>query len=197
MKILAKRIPTRALAVLLSLAAGAAYADDPPIGFYLGAGVGTATLELEDADSSADFEGDDTGLKVAAGYRFLKWVAVEANYEDYGQPEDDVLGARLRGDFNAFSVSALGLLPLGNFDLFARGGIARWEGSLQAVGFGVDVSEDNTDPLFGFGAQFRAGRFAVRLEYEALLLGFDDDDDDEADGDDWVDLLSLGVTWTF
>lgn len=56
------------------------------------------------------------------------------------------------------AMSALGLLPLGDFDL---------------------------------------GQLAVRLEYDALLLGFDDDEDDEADGDDWVDLLSVGVTWTF
>jgi outer membrane protein with beta-barrel domain len=192
-----KYIRKRALAALLPLVASAAYADDPAVGFYLGAGVGTATLELEDSNSIADFEGDDTGFKVAAGYRFLKWVAVEAAYQDYGQPEDDVLGLQLRGEFNAFSVSALGLLPLGNFDLFARGGIARWDGSLTAAPFGVEVSEDNTDPLFGLGAQYRLGQLAIRLEYEALLLGFDDDQDDEADGDDWVDLVSVGVTWTF
>jgi opacity protein-like surface antigen len=186
-----------ALAVLLLLVASAACADDPRTGFYLGAGVGTATLELEDSNSTADFDADDTGFKIAAGYRFLKWVAVEADYEDYGQPEDDVLGVRLRGDFQSFSVSALGLLPLGNFDLFARGGIARWDGSLTAVPFGVDVSEDNIDPLFGFGAQYRFGQLAARLEFEALLLGFDDDDDDEADGDDWARMVSVGVTWTF
>ena len=186
-----------ALAAVLFLAASAAYADDPPLGFYLGASIGSASLELEDSNTSADFKGDDTGFKLAAGYRFLKWVAVEASYQDYGQPEDDVLGVRLRGDFSSFSVSALGLLPLGDFDLYARGGIARWDGSLEAVNFGIDVSEDNTDPLFGLGAQYRAGRLAIRLEYEALLLGFDDDEDDEADGDDWVDLVALGVTWTF
>lgn len=197
MENLIEQMKKSALAVLLLLVASAACADDPRTGFYLGAGVGTATLELEDSDSTVDFDADDTGFKIAAGYRFLKWVAVEADYEDYGQPEDDVLGVRLRGDFHAFSVSALGLLPLGNFDLFARGGIARWDGSLTAVPFGVDVSEDNTDPLFGFGAQYRFGQLAVRLEFEALLLGFDDDDDDEADGDDWVNLVSVGVTWTF
>jgi hypothetical protein len=184
-------------AALLLLVASTACADDPPIGFYLGAGFGTATLELEDADSFADFTGDDTGLKIAAGYRFLKWVAVEASYQDYGQPEDDVLGLRLQGEFDAFSVSAVGLLPLGNFDLFARGGLARWQGSLTAVGFDIEVSEDNVDPLFGLGAQYRLGQLAIRLEYEAVLLGFDDDEDDQADGDDWVDLLSVGVTWTF
>lgn len=197
MAIFLGRMKAGGLAVLLLLVASAAHADDPRTGFYIGAGVGTATLELEDSNSTVDFDGDDTGFKLAAGYRFLKWIAVEAAYEDYGQPEDDVLGLRLRGEFNSFSVSALGLLPLGDFDLFARGGIARWDGSLTAVPFGVDVSEDNTDPLFGLGAQYRFGQLAVRLEYDALLLGFDDDADDEADGDDWVDLLSVGVTWTF
>jgi OOP family OmpA-OmpF porin len=197
MATLSELVATPVLASLLLLAPGTAYAEDPPTGFYLGAGVGTATLELEDADSAADFSGDDTGLKVVVGYRILKWVAVEAAYEDYGEPEDEVLGVPLRGEFDAFSVAAVGLLPLGNFDLFARGGIARWEGSLSAVGFDIEVSEDNTDPLFALGAQYRSGRLALRLEYAALLLGFDDDADEEADGDDWVDLLSLGVTWTF
>lgn len=197
MAIFLERMQAGGLAVLLLLVASVAHANDPRTGFYIGAGVGTATLELEDSNSTADFDGDDTGFKLAAGYRFLKWIAVEAAYEDYGQPEDDVLGLRLRGEFSSFSVSALGLLPLGDFDLFARGGIARWDGSLTAVPFGVDVSEDNTDPLFGLGAQYRFGQLAVRLEFDALLLGFDDDEDDEADGDDWVNLLSVGVTWTF
>jgi hypothetical protein len=45
---------------------------------------------------------------------------------------------------------------------------------------------------FGFGAQYRFGRVAVRAGLEALLSGFDDDDD-EADGDDWAQMYSIGV----
>lgn len=73
------RMRAGGLAVLLLLVASAAHADDPSTGFYIGAGVGTATLELEDPNSTADFDGDDTGFKLVAGYRFLKWVAVEAS----------------------------------------------------------------------------------------------------------------------
>lgn len=183
--------------VVLSSFAAVAHADDPPIGFYIGGSVGSATLELEDADSTTDFKADDTGFKLTAGYRILNWLAVEGGYADYGQPEDAVFGIDLRGDFQAFNVSAVALLPLGNVDLFGRIGIAAWEGSLSADRFGVEVSEDNVDPLIGLGIQYRAGRLAVRAEIEGLMLGFDDDGDDESDGDDWIDFASVGATWTF
>lgn len=166
-------------------------------GFYLGAGLGTAALTLEGVGSMDDFRGDDSSFKVVAGYRILKWLAVEANYADYGTPVDNVFGQQLEGDFDAFSVTAVGFLPLGSVDLFARGGFAAWQGSLRNLDFGGEFSEDNVDPIIGIGVQYRFGRMGVRAEYEGLLLGFDDDDDDRADGDDWITTVTLGVTWTF
>ena len=166
-------------------------------GFYLGAGLGTASLTLEGVGSMDDFRGDDSSFKVVAGYRILKWLAVEADYVDYGTPVDRVFNQRLEADFEAFSVTAVGFLPLGSVDLFARGGIAAWQGSLRNLDFGGDVSEDHVDPLIGIGVQYRFGRMGVRVEYEGLLLGFDDDDDDRADGDDWITTATIGVTWTF
>jgi hypothetical protein len=182
---------------MLALAAQASAAEEDLRGFYLGAGIGNATLELEDSESTADFKGDDTGYKVIAGYRILDWLAVEANYAQYGEPSDRVLGVELEGDFTAFSASAVAMLPLQSVDLFGRAGIAAWDGTLRSVQFGVSASEDNVDPLFGLGAQLRFGAFALRAEWEALLLSFDDDDDDESDGDDWVDMLSVGFTYRF
>jgi hypothetical protein len=119
------------------------------------------------------------------------------NYASFGQPDDTVFGLGLEAELEAVSASAIGLLPLGSFDLFARGGLAYWDVNLRARDFDVEVSENHVDPLFGFGAQFRAGGLAIRLEWEALLLGIDDDGDDEADGDDWADMLTLGVTYKF
>lgn len=183
---------------LLALSSNALAADPQLRGFYIGGGFGKANVELEDSESTLDFEGDDTGYKVIAGYRIIDWVAVEANYTHYGEPTDRLLGINLEAEFNSFSVSALGMLPLGAFDLFGRAGIARWEGELRATDFGISQGgDDNYDPLFGLGAQMRFGNVAIRAEWEALLLGFDDDDDDEADGDDWADMLSLGVTVRF
>jgi hypothetical protein len=164
---------------------------------YGGASIGRAELQLEDSDSRYDFKGHDTGYQFAVGYRIIKWVAVEANYTDYGRAQDDVLGVDLEGKFTSYSLSALGLWPIRDFDLFARAGIAHWDGHLKVVRSPVRSSENSNDPLFGVGAQYRVGNLALRLDAQNLLLGFDDDGDDEADGDDWLSLYSFGFTYKF
>lgn len=180
------------------LAAGVARADDPARGFYLGASAGSATVELEDADSYYDFDGDDTGYKLVAGYRFIPWFGLEASYADYGQARDRVYGIPLQSDFHATSLEAIGMLPIGNVDLFLKGGVASWKGTLEAVDYyGTSVTEDHVDPMGGLGVQLRFGRLAVRGEVQAIMLRIDDDGDDEADGDDWVRFASVGIAWTF
>lgn len=188
-----KRVYGALAALLLT---GQAFAAEPMTGFYIGAGVGRATVTLEDADSTVDFEGDDTGLRVMAGYRLFRYFAIEASYADYGTAEDTVLGLDLEGEFDAFQLTAVGLIPLGSVDLLGKLGFGAWEGTLRDAS-GFEFSEDNVDPVIGLGAQLRAGHLAVRGEVESQLLGFDDDGDDEADGDDDATLVSLSVTWSF
>lgn len=188
------------LPLVLLAASPAALAMDPSLrGLYIGGGIGEATVELEDDDSFADFKGDDTGYKFILGYRFIDWVAVELNYAQYGEAEDEFLGFTIENEFSALSLSALGMLPLGDFDLFGRLGIANVEGDFRVVNLpGGEDSDDNVEPMFGLGAQYRPmTNLAIRVEWELIQLGFDDDDDDERDGDDWVDMLSLGVTYKF
>ncbi len=186
-----------AVALLLSLLASTTYGQEAVTGFYVGGSIGKSSVELEDADSGEDFKGNDSGFRLTAGYRFLKWVAVEGGYIDFGTTDDTILGVPFEGEFNAPYLTAVGLLPLGNFDLFGKAGFAAWDGSLENKSRGVKFSEDNVDPLVGFGAQFRTGRLAIRFDVDALMLGFDDDGDDEADGDDWAYLTSIGLTLKF
>jgi len=196
-----KKLQLAAMLVLLSplLSPMSAMAQEPEDlrGFYLGAGAGYSSISLEDEDSPADFEGDDVGFKAILGYRILKWVAVELNYADYGTQDDDLLGLELESDFNAYYLTGVGMFPLGNADIFAKAGIARWEGTLSNSDFGVSASEDNTDVIVGMGAQVRLRQLALRGEVEGLMLGFDDDGDGEADGDDWMAFISLSFTYTF
>jgi hypothetical protein len=192
-----KKLHLAALLLLSPLGAAMAQEQDDLRGFYIGAGAGYSSISLEDEDSPADFEGDDVGFKAILGYRILRWVAIEANYADYGTQDDDLLGLRLESDFKAYYLTGVGLLPLGAADIFAKAGIARWEGTLSSPDFGVSASEDNTDVIVGLGAQVRLGQLALRGEVEGLMLGFDDDGDDEADGDDWMAFVSVGFTYTF
>ncbi|MBL8269993.1 outer membrane beta-barrel protein [Steroidobacter sp.] len=188
------------LPLVLLAASPAAMAMDPSLrGWYIGGGIGQATVELEDNDSLADFDGDDTGYKFIFGYRIIDWVAVELNYAQYGEAQDEIFGFTVENEFTALSLSALGMLPLGNFDLFGRLGVANVEGDFRIVNLpgGAD-SDDNIEPMFGVGVQYRpTPHLGIRVEYELIQLGFDDDDDDERDGDDWVDMVSLGVTYKF
>jgi hypothetical protein len=184
-------------ALALLLLANGALADEPVMGFYGGIGIGNANVTLEDADSTADFEADDTAFRIIAGYRLFRYFAIEANYADYGTPQGGLLGQFVEADFSAFHVAAVGLIPLGRVDLFGKLGVGAWEGTLRFTDFGGTFSENNVDPVLGFGVQIRRGPMALRAEVEAQQLGFDDDGDDDADGDDSVAFGSVSFTYSF
>jgi hypothetical protein len=198
------------LPVALCAVSPAAFAMDPSLrGFYIGGAIGDATVEIEDDQTGATFDADDTGYKIIVGYRIIDWVAVEVNYSDYGNPVDRLFGVDVEASYDALSVSALGMLPLGKFDLFGRLGFSRVDANVRALRFNVSDSDESTEPMFGFGAQFRPNpNLAIRLEAEGVLLDinnddddwddfWDDDWDDDNDDGDWVTMLSLGVTYKF
>ena len=174
-----------ALALLATAAAAPAMAVDN--GLYLGAGVGQAGIGLDEVvdGESLDFDATGTGFKLIGGWRFLDWLAVEANYLDFGSLDDEVQGVDVGAGLDGFTVSVVGFLPIGPVDLFARAGAFVWNGDLEIDG--VDLGDDDgTDLTYGVGAQFRVWSLSLRAEYERFDLG---------DGD--PDLITVGVTWTF
>jgi OOP family OmpA-OmpF porin len=158
-------------------------------GIYLGASVGQSSTEYDQSFAGEDFSFDasSTGFKAIAGWRFLDWLAVEGNYVDLGSGDDNVLGERIETDIDGVSLSAVGFLPVGPVDLFARVGAINWNADLNAPGLGISGSDDGTDLTYGVGAQFRVWSLSLRAEYEIF---------DISDADT-VDMVSLGVTWTF
>jgi OOP family OmpA-OmpF porin len=171
----------------LGLVAAPAYAADN--GIYLGASVGQSGVTFEETVAGEDFEfdTDSTGYKAILGWRFLDWLAVEANYVDLGSGDDNVAGTRIETDVNGISLSAVGFLPVGPVDLFARVGAIDWKADVTASDLGFDASDDGTDLTYGVGAQFRVWSLGIRAEYERYDIS-------EADT---VDMFSVGVTWTF
>src|SRR5688572_15245361 len=97
-----------ALAVLgtFSLIAAAPQAQAADNGFYLGAGVTQTDFKIT-VDGLNDSEKfDDNSFKVIAGFRPLDWLAVEANYIDFGKAEfDDGSGVSI--DTKALTASVL------------------------------------------------------------------------------------------
>ncbi|MDY0065374.1 MAG: outer membrane beta-barrel protein [Steroidobacteraceae bacterium] len=169
------------LATVALLATGPALAADN--GVYLGGSIGKANLEIDDVVdlTGDDFKGDDTAYKFIVGIRPLDWLAVEASYVNFGEPSDTVAGNRLRADGDGVSAFAVGFLPFGPVDLFAKAGLISWDSKIA----GFDA--DGTDFAFGLGAQLRFLSLSVRAEYEA----FDVDDVDH------LNMISIGLTYTF
>jgi OOP family OmpA-OmpF porin len=175
------------LATALVLASRPAVATDN--GVYLGGSLGQSGVSFDEvADGiDADFDASGVGYKLIAGWRFLDWLSVEANYLDLGSPDDNVQGEKIETDVSGFSLSAVGFLPVGPVDLFARVGAIDWSADVTAPDLDIRGSEDGTDLTYGVGAQFRVWSLSLRAEYELF---------DISDADT-VDLISVGVTWTF
>jgi opacity protein-like surface antigen len=169
-------------AALLTLPVLPAVAADN--GFYLGGSIGQANLKIDDVTDGltvTDFDGDDTAFKLIAGIRPLDWLGVEAAYVNFGEPEDTVFGQNVKADGDGISAFAVGFLPTGPVDLFAKLGLISWDSKISGT-----FDDDGTDLAYGVGAQFRVLGLSIRAEYEK----FDISDVD-------LDMISVGVTYTF
>ena len=135
-----------------------------------------------------DFDASDTAYKVIAGWRFLDWLSVEANYVDLGSGDDRVEGSDIEADVDG--VLARGAwVSCRSVRWTCSRGWARSTGDaeLSAPGTGFSGSDDGTDLIYGVGAQFRVWGLSFRAEYEMF---------DISDADT-VDMISPSVTWTF
>ncbi len=168
----------RALFICLavtSLAVPTAAIAGADSGFYIGAGVGDASI------SEGSFDESDSAYKLIAGYNigFIPFVdfAVEGSYVDFGSPGNTASGNVDVTGLDAFGLVGLNFGPVG---IFAKAGAMKWDLKTNSG------SESGTDPAYGIGAKFSFLSFAVRAEYE--VFEFDKTD---------VDMVSLSATYTF
>jgi len=170
-------------------------------GWYLGAAYSDVSPDVPSSSitfSNVRFE--DDGYKVFAGFRAFDWLAVEAEYGDFGDTHEvlDIVcittpcPVEFSTSTTAVSVSALGLFSIGEFDLFARAGFTSWRGKLELQGsspsqfISTTEKESGTDALFGAGAQYNFSRVVARLEYGRFEFGSSE-----------ADVWSAGLAWSF
>jgi opacity protein-like surface antigen len=202
-----------------------AMADGPlfglynPLGVYVGAGVGRATINQSQFDGFSDSfhhdDGEPLGWNAVIGLRPIPFLGAEAEYLDFGN-------SRLRGDRpysvgatteqflggeahdQAAAVFAVGYLPVPIpwLEPFAKLGWAQiWEhghdDSITTVnGAVVDrvTASQSSHPsgvAYGGGVQFHFSQLAVRAQYERIS--------GSRSFGEWNNpaLLSVGLNWTF
>jgi len=177
------------LAVLTFALALPAQADSN--GFFLAGGVNynalDDTFDKEDFSPPEDLETiyDDssTGFNLGAGWRFNKWIAVDAAYWDFGEfrsESDAINGEKDNLDATLMTLGGIASVPLWIFDVYARGGAAFWD--LEG-----DRFEDNgTDLYYGVGAALNIfGSLDIYLE----AVRFDMETD--------INSIGAGLCFTF
>ena len=187
------------LCLSIILVAAAVPASAIENGFYLGGGIGGSSLEIRDFNEELGdlrFSGSGTAYKLFAGFRFLNFLAVEGGYVDLGDPNDVVGGSGddaidVKIGLKGWDAFAVGLLPIGPVDLFAKFGVVSWDADIPARLIPSDVidteSESGTDAAYGIGVALRLGKVALRAEGEQFKI---------ADADD-VYMFSIGASFTF
>jgi opacity protein-like surface antigen len=157
-------------------------------------------------------EDDDesTAWGIVAGYRIMRYAAVELNYQNLGKLEESATIPTLVQTTPTFvyvpidyqrkletagpSVSALGILPiLDNWSVYARAGVFFADMKFtSSVGNSGDhsITFGSESFLWGAGTQFDIGKhWSVRAEFQR----FDSVGEQRGAGRADIDLLSLGV----
>ncbi len=174
---------------------------------YVGASVTQSTIDLGLSDiddgslTGGSVDDSDTGWKVFVGFRFVKFLAIEADWIDVGGVSIAAISDGSGSDFSAgpvsatarvdgYRVSALGIIPLGQrFSILARYGVFYWDATSTISNGGMTVSapDDDSDDFYGAGVSWQLKSSAsLRLEYE--LMTVDDTD---------IDTVSAGMAFRF
>jgi hypothetical protein len=170
------------------------YAED--MGFYVGGGVGQASLAVN--GNYFDQEFDDINLsddafawKAWGGLQVLPIVGVEVSYHQFGDIDDANEEVRAALDADTLAIFARGVLPIGPLQLFGKLGYHFYDAEASLSELADDISttiaEDGQEFAIGAGAGLELGNLTFRAEYELFLF----------DGIDDLSTLSLGVSYSF
>ena len=152
---------------LLLMMAAAAFPSQAHAGFIFGAGVGSNTVNIDE-----NFDESDLGWKAFAGFRFIKFFGVEAQYFDTSLDNDD-----FEVDLADFGVFGVGALPVGDhFEFTGKVGYHLWDVDLEDVNLDESASDSDWDFGYGVGAAVIFGEhFGFRVEYEIFEVEDTDD----------------------
>jgi hypothetical protein len=175
---------------------------------YVGLSYGESSADMSQSDiddgSLSDFTSDDTddAWKVFGGWH-MKWVGVEAAWQDLGQfsmgAESDGSGPIYDSgpvsrtlEARGLSAELLGRIPLGKvIAIFGKVGALWWDSEMLTTAGIVRVNQDQTglDLMYGVGVDIIIKKISFRLEYEKF--------DKVSSADTSIEFASVGVMFNF
>ena len=176
-----------ALTLAASLLASAPAKADATQGLYLGGGVGRYNLKINTFNALSNtitgYSDNDTAYQFFAGYRFIPYLAIEAQYLNLGTNRQFFGGgAELTNKIYGWAPSLVATLPLGSyqgtpigpFELFGRVG-EYWYNYhtdfITPLGEHESVSNTYNHLIYGGGIGLVVvQRVAVRLEYDVMNI---------------------------
>jgi OOP family OmpA-OmpF porin len=174
----------------------------PVHGPYVGAGWGRFNVEPENIGDVATgvaniARSHDGAYKITAGYRFMPYFALEANYVDFGNPGSTFSTSGSDGNYklhaSGFAPMAVGTLPLGPFEIFGKAGWLYSNNNVklylnqpgQQV---IQSSHSSTDFMWGGGLGITVlNHLNINAEYDRIQLQNTHDSD----------VLWLAAQWRF
>lgn len=167
-------------ALLAMIGSGSAVAQDRVEGFYIGAGIGDFSAnvdsigEVDDAD--VDFDSDQDARRIFAGWRFNRFVSVNIDYTDFGESEGPAQ-VGVSADTRGLTPAVVGTLPLGPIELYGKAGVLFYDVEIDsAIDNLIDTSGEDAVIGAGIGATIFE-KLNLRLEYERIdIEEFDDAD---------------------
>src|SRR6266581_3299754 len=147
------------------LSVGIAHAE----GGYVGAGAGRTSLK--ETSGVFTFGATDTAVKLFAGYRFRDFLGIEGGYLDLGTPDDTTSGFRRRTSISGLDFYAVGALPFGPVEIFAKAGLVAWNTETTTSGAvpASTAADSGVGTAYGAGAAVELGRrLRLRVEWEAF-----------------------------
>jgi OmpA-OmpF porin, OOP family len=202
-----------ALATLTAAGTAAAQSDR---GWYGGVSLGRSSVNFDDdflaisgaTASTLSKDDTDSGVKLFAGYRLQRNFALEGGFTDFGSfsaerritaPATGTASASVKS--SGFHLDAVGILPIGNFDLLAKLGLiyTTTKTDLSSTGAVVltadrSAKKSELNPKLGVGVEYHFSRaLSLRSEYEqAFSVG-----DANSTGEGDIQMLSVGLIFRF
>jgi hypothetical protein len=190
------------LAVLATASFTAVAQDDRNRrGAFIGVGAGQFNLDvdnlgdLEDAAATVR-DSDDNVWKLFVGYRFTRWLSIEAAYVDLGDPGDSFDASGSDGNYrigmSGFAPALIGSIPVGPIEIFGKVGRYYYDVDTRiefdSPGSDISTSYSRDDTMYGAGISgvvFR--RLELRGEYQKIEI--EDAEDSDA--------VWLSAAWRF